>query len=77
MRSRNCLAIMSLATERSVVSSERGKVADDIPELACIDPVQFGLSICLCNGTPLNFVVDVPWLLNCAACCYPVGQVDL
>ncbi len=36
-------------------ASERGKVADYIPELACIDPEQFGLSICLCDGTQLNY----------------------
>ncbi len=36
-------------------SLERGKVADYIPELAGVDPRQFGLSICLCDGTQLNY----------------------
>lgn len=36
-------------------SPNRGKVADYIPELAGVDPDQFGLSICLCDGTQLNF----------------------
>ncbi len=35
--------------------TDRGKVADYIPELACVDPRQFGLSICLCDGSQLNF----------------------
>lgn len=29
---------------------DRGKVADYIPELSCVDPGQFALSICLANG---------------------------
>ncbi|MAL80676.1 MAG: glutaminase [Sneathiella sp.] len=29
---------------------DRGKVADYIPELARIDPAQFGISVCLANG---------------------------
>lgn len=36
-------------------SPDRGKVADYIPELAGVDPNQFGLSICLCDGTQLNY----------------------
>ncbi len=36
-------------------SPDRGKVADYIPELAGINPNQFGLSICLCDGTQLNY----------------------
>jgi glutaminase len=34
---------------------ERGRVADYIPELAGIDPSQFGLSICLADGTQTGF----------------------
>lgn len=40
---------------RMCESSNRGKVADYIPELAGVDPDQFGLSICLCDGTQLNY----------------------
>lgn len=41
--------------DRMCKAKNRGKVADYIPELACIDPGQFGLSICLCDGTQLNY----------------------
>ncbi len=40
---------------RMCESTHRGKVADYIPELACVNPDQFGLSICLCDGTQLNY----------------------
>lgn len=40
---------------RMCSARDRGKVADYIPELACVDPNQFGLSICLCDGTQLNY----------------------
>lgn len=34
--------------------SERGRVADYIPELAAVDPDQFGISVCLADGTQLS-----------------------
>ncbi len=35
-------------------ASDRGAVADYIPELACVDPGQFALSICLSDGSQLS-----------------------
>lgn len=34
--------------------SERGRVADYIPELAAVEPDQFGISACLADGTQLS-----------------------
>ena len=34
--------------------SERGRVADYIPELAAVDPDQFGISACLADGAQLS-----------------------
>lgn len=34
--------------------ADRGIVADYIPQLACIDPAQFAMSICLADGTQLS-----------------------
>lgn len=48
-------ALLTDIVNRMRETDERGKVADYIPELACIDPDQFGLSICLCDGTQLNY----------------------
>ncbi|ASJ70804.1 glutaminase [Granulosicoccus antarcticus] len=49
------VAKLTEIVDRLRVAPDRGKVADYIPELACIDPHQFGLSICLCDGTQMNF----------------------
>lgn len=46
--------LADLAT-RMHAAPERGRVADYIPELARIDPGQFGLSICLADGTQSSF----------------------
>lgn len=46
---------LSGIVERMQAAGDRGKVADYIPELACIDPNQFGLSICLSDGVQLEF----------------------
>lgn len=48
-------AMLSGIVDRLRDSSDKGKVADYIPELAGVDPNQFGLSICLCDGTQLNY----------------------
>ena len=39
----------------SVKQHNGGKVADYIPELACIDPNMFGVSVCDTNGNIYNF----------------------
>lgn len=39
----------------SVKQHNGGKVADYIPELACIDPSMFGVSVCDTNGNIYNF----------------------
>ena len=31
--------------------TDRGQVADYIPQLAAVDPNQFGISVCLADGT--------------------------
>ncbi|MDZ4086491.1 MAG: glutaminase [Tabrizicola sp.] len=43
--------ILSDIAEEMASRSDRGQVADYIPELAAIDPGQFGISICLADGT--------------------------
>jgi glutaminase len=42
-------------TDRMRLETDRGRVADYIPELARINPNQFALSICLPDGEQLNF----------------------
>lgn len=48
-------AVLVEIVSRMQDSPDRGKIADYIPELAGVDPNQFGLSICLCDGTQLNY----------------------
>lgn len=45
--------LANLAT-RMRAAEEKGRVADYIPELAQIDPGQFGVSICLADGTQIS-----------------------
>lgn len=40
---------------RMRAEQDRGRVADYIPELARVDPAQFAISICLADGSQLNF----------------------
>ena len=40
----------AIATEMTALP-DRGRVADYIPELACIDPARFGIAVCLADGT--------------------------
>ncbi len=35
-------------------AEDRGRVADYIPELARVDPTQFGISVCLADGTQIS-----------------------
>lgn len=45
--------LASLAAEMAA-EADRGRVADYIPELASVDPGQFGVSVCLANGAHLS-----------------------
>ena len=42
--------ILNEIVDKIEVITERGKVADYIPELAAVDPNQFGISVALPNG---------------------------
>ncbi len=46
---------LSDLADRMAAEPERGEVADYIPELACVDPGQFALSLCLADGSELHF----------------------
>ncbi len=42
-------ALVRDIAERMAAAEERGRVATYIPELACIDPARFGISVCLAD----------------------------
>ena len=44
-------AILDRIAAEMAAAPRRGKVADYIPELACIDPEQFAIAVCLADGT--------------------------
>jgi len=47
----NLPRILSDIAEEMAARTDRGQVADYIPQLAAVDPNQFGISVCLADGT--------------------------
>ena len=47
-------ALVRDIAERMAAAEERGRVATYIPELACIDPARFGISVCLADGRRIS-----------------------
>jgi glutaminase len=51
---RDLQASLDRIAAEMAAAPHRGKVADYIPELASIDPDQFGISVCLADGTQVS-----------------------
>ena len=47
-------AILDDIAQEMAAATDRGRVADYIPELAGIDPNQFAISVCLADGREFN-----------------------
>ena len=43
--------IVAAITAEMKAAPDRGKVADYIPPLACVDPAKFGIAVVLADGT--------------------------
>ena len=48
------VGILNRITDDMAARPDRGRVASYIPQLACIDPDHFAISICLADGTQLS-----------------------